>query len=412
MDARWFVDPNFPAQVAAPFWFVQFFKVLGFALHAVPMGLWFAGLPLAMLLAAFGPEHGRRFSARLMRQMPVIIAFGVNLGIVPLLFVQVTYAKAFYPATILMAWYWLAVVAMLIPAYYGVYAYAFGLAASGSGGQQVRGSADRQVDQPSRLASERPDSELASDRPTAAWRIAAGWIAAVLFMAVGFVFSNAMSLMVNLEAWPGLWSRTETAGAVSGTALNVADPSVLPRWLLVLGLGMMTTGAWVALDAAWFARRESEAYRLWAQRFAFLIYTAGAVWFAVVGSWYVFGTWGREVQAVMWHSPAAVLTVLTGVAPAAAASLLLVFGWWARECMSRQVAVLVAAAQFGTLALNAIGRQVVQNVELGRFIDVGAQPTAVQWGPAAMFLITFVFGLAVVGWMLLQVARAPAQKAG
>ncbi len=410
MDARWLVDPNFPDQVAAPFWFVQFFKVLGFALHAAPMGLWFAGLPLAMLLSAFGPQQAKRFSARLMRQMPVIIALGVNLGIVPLLFIQVTYAKAFYPATILMAWYWLAVVAMLIPAYYGVYAYAFGLSKSSTGGAREQQPQSQGSDAANQPASDQPGAESNAPRAMATWRTAAGWIAAVLFLAIGFLFSNAFTLMVNLEVWPSLWLETQVAGAVKGTALNLFDPALLPRWLLALGLGVMTTGAWIALDAAWFARRESEAYRLWAQRFAFLVYTAGAVWFAAVGSWYVFGTWGREVQAVMWQSSAALLTVLTALAPAAVGALLLFFGWMAQKPMSRQVATLVGVAQFGTLGLNAISRQIVQNVELGRFIDVSAQPTAVQWGPAAMFLITFVIGLAVVGWILLQVIRPAAQE--
>ncbi len=79
-----------------------------------------------MWLHARGNQHARRFAARLLQQMPVIVAFGVNLGIVPLLFVQVAYYKVFYPATILMAWFWLAIIGLLIPAYYGVYAYAVG----------------------------------------------------------------------------------------------------------------------------------------------------------------------------------------------------------------------------------------------------------------------------------------------
>lgn len=56
---------------AAP-WFLMLFKVLGFTLHAVPMNLWYAGVLLAMLLQAFGGEQARRWSARLLRQMPVI----------------------------------------------------------------------------------------------------------------------------------------------------------------------------------------------------------------------------------------------------------------------------------------------------------------------------------------------------
>ena len=111
----------------APHWFIQFFKVLGFTLHAVPMNLWYAGLLLALCLHLGGNQYGRAFAARLLEQMPVIVAVGVNLGIVPLLFIQVAYFKFFYPATILMAWFWLAIIVLLIPAYYGVYVYAWGL---------------------------------------------------------------------------------------------------------------------------------------------------------------------------------------------------------------------------------------------------------------------------------------------
>ena len=74
---------------------------------------------------------GRRFAGRLLQQMPIIVAFGINFGIVPLLFMQLAYYKVFYPATILMACFWLAIIVLLIPAYYGVYAYALGLSNSG-----------------------------------------------------------------------------------------------------------------------------------------------------------------------------------------------------------------------------------------------------------------------------------------
>ena len=155
MDAQTLIDTT-PSPLPAPMWFIQFFKVLGFALHAVPMSLWYAGIVVAMILYARGGEQGRRFSGRLMSQMPVIIAFGVNLGIVPLLFVQLAYFKVFYPATILMAWFWLAIVGMLIPAYYGVYVYAFGLGEGGKGLTPLKRGA--------------------------------GWFAAALFVVIGFLF--------------------------------------------------------------------------------------------------------------------------------------------------------------------------------------------------------------------------------
>ena len=133
-----------------------------------------------MLLCLAGSEHGRRFSARLMTQMPVIIALGVNLGIVPLLFIQVGYAKIFYPATVLMAWFWLAIIGVLIPAYYGVYVYAFGLQ---HGGLTMRW-----------------------------WKRLLGWIAAAGFLWIGFTFANAMSLMENVGRWPDLWQQHSHAG--------------------------------------------------------------------------------------------------------------------------------------------------------------------------------------------------------
>ena len=73
------IDPS-ATPLPAPVWFIELFKVLGFSLHMVPMNLWYAGIVVAMLLGVLGSQHGRRFSARLMAQMPVIIAMGINLG--------------------------------------------------------------------------------------------------------------------------------------------------------------------------------------------------------------------------------------------------------------------------------------------------------------------------------------------
>jgi len=55
----------------------------------------------------------------------------------------------------------------------------------------------------------------------------------------------------------------------------------------------------------------------------------------------------------------------------------------------------------------SLSRQIVQNVEVGRLYDVSAQPTAVQWGPMAMFLAAFLAGAAVIGWIIAQILKAP-----
>lgn len=371
MQPQELIMPLVPPGVPAPFWLVEALKVLGFSLHMVPMNLWYAGLLVAVWLHWRSAGPGSRFGARLLDQLPVLVAFGINFGIVPLLFLQVAYNRLFYPATILMAWFWMAVVGLLIFAYYGVYAYAFGLRGAG---------------------------------PMRAWQRAAGWISAVLFIAIGFLFANAMSLMTRVGAWPELWLAHSTSGAATGTALNVGDPTLWPRWLLMFGLALGTTAGWCVVDSAWFAGRESDDYRRWVPGFARRLYLASAAWAVAAGSWYVFGAWPSELRQTMFSWPLVVLTLVTAAAPAAPAAWMLLRG---NEPFTRSAAALVGLLQFGVLALNAVSRQVVQNIEAKPYVDVAAQPTAVQWSAVVVFLLLFVAGLGVLAWMVMQLRGAP-----
>lgn len=368
MDPQLLIDTTAPA-LPAPFWFVQFFKVLGFTLHVALMNLWLAGLVLAMLLRR-GGDSPRRLSDRLMRQMPIFVALGINFGIVPLLFIQLAYHQFFYPATILMAWHWMAIVGLLIPAYYGVYYYAWGI---------------------------RDDSLMTSGRK------AAGWLSAVLFITISFLFANAMSLLAHVEAWPELWRQHSVAGAALGTALNLADTTLWPRWLLMFGLALLTTASWIVVDAEWFAGVESDEYRTWTRHFAPRLATLGAVWFAAAGSWYVFGTWSSELRATMFGGPLVLLTLFTATAPGLPVLMMWTLG---RTSPGRTTAVAIALAQFGVLGINAVSRQVVQNVNVGEYFDLAARPTAVEWSPLVLFLVLFVLGALVVAWMIAQVAKA------
>jgi hypothetical protein len=360
----------------APPWFIVMMKTVGFALHVVPMNLWYAGILVAMLLAVLGGEHGRRFSARLMRQMPVIIALGINFGIVALLFIQVGFGTVFYPATILMAWPWFLVVVLLLPAYYGVYLYGHGLAD--------------------------PSGHRARFAPIV------GWGAAGLFMLIGFIFANAMGLAENMAGWEKLYLSNNYHGAALGAALNTGDPRLWPRWLLMFGLALTTTAAWVVVDAGWFARREGEDYHRWARGFAWKLYLLGFAWFAVAGSWYAFFTWSDAAREVMFKLPWVALTAVTALAPGAA--WLLLFKTRGQGAIGRSLATEVGLAQFGVVLLNAVSRQVVQHLELRASYDVFAQPSNLQWAPLAIFLAAAVCGLAAVGWLIYQVARLPANR--
>lgn len=367
MDAT-LIDMTATQAVPAPFWFIQCFKVIGFILHLIPMGLWFAGLPTAMLMSVAGGESGRRWSRRLMSRMPVLVALGINFGIVPLLFVQVAYPQFFYPATILMAWPWLLVVALLIPAYYGVYIYAFGL----------------------------------RKNPTSmrAWQRAAGWGSAICFCAIGFIFANAFSLMTNIGAWRELWNSTSIGGAALGLALNLGDSSLWPRWLMVFSLGLMTTGAWTVIDAAWSRDDDARRDDVWRRRMAWKLYACGTVLFSLVGSWYVFGTWSEGLQQQMIRGPWLALTLVTAALPVLPCCLLLLARKSERAGVTRSFALLLAMIHLAVLAANAISRQVVQNLELQGYMQSWGE--AVQWSPLISFLVVFILGAALITWMLFK----------
>lgn len=375
MDPTQLIGPASPMGYPAPYWFLVLFKVLGFTLHAVPMNLWYAGLILAVLIYWRGGAHAKNWSGRLINQMPIIIAYGINLGIVPLLFTQVAYYRAFYPATILMAWPWFSIIGLLTVAYYGVYIYVTAL---------------------------RKDAAHLSP-----FRRAVGWVSALLFIAIGFLFANSFSLMVNVGAWPSLWQSTSVAGAPLGTALNVADPTLWPRWLMMFGLALTTVGAYIVVDTAFFAGKETVEYRQWAVDFALKVYTAGIVWFAVMGLWYVFGSWAAELRQIMFGGPRLILTLLTMLGPGLPWLLLV----RQRRGITRTLAFFTGLAQFGVLGLNAISRQVVQNIELGHYLDVTVGQVNVQWSPLILFLLLFAGGLGVVFWMISKVVAAERRSA-
>lgn len=364
------LDTSALPAMPAPFWFVQFFKVLGFILHMVPMNLWFVGMALAVLFYRRS-GHAREWAERLGMQMPVIVAFGVNFGIVPLLFVQVAYPWAFYPATILTAWFWFSIIILLIFAYYGVYAFAFGL--------------------------------KAKTATMPAWRYAAGWIAAGLFLLMGLLFCNGFSLMASPDQWKPLWLSHNTAGAATGTAHHFADPSLWLRWCLMLGLAMLTTAAYTVVDAACFVKTDRTEYRRWAGDFAWRLSLAGFVVTAAAGAAYVWGTWDRELFAYMTGGARLPLTVLTALSPVLP---VLALTFFRRRALDVIAAGAVGGSQVVVLTLNAVSRQVVQNLEIAAYGKVWEIPQSPDWGPMMLFLVTFVLGAAVIGWMLAQVVRA------
>ena len=389
-------DPAGLNPIHAPLWFVQFFKVLGFVLHMVAMNIWFAGIPLILLMMIFGQKSGKRFAKRMFSQLPIIMAFGINFGIVPLLFVQTVYYKPFYTATILMAWHWIMIMPLVMIAYYALYIAAFSV------GDEKKGSQT----------------------------LLAGLVACVCLLSVAYIMVNAMSLMVRPDTMVGLWQQgqsfagTEGTGATYGLGINSADPTLWYRYGAMFGLAMTTVAFWTVFDAMVLIPKRKEEmpkelqadddYRRWAGWFAvFVAWIGGAIaaacFFQYIGivktnpvtAGYFGDGASPEFQYLLY---AAMFAPFLGAVCLTGAKLF--------RTGRFITAIGTTLCQLVALATFAIARQWIQNIEISQVVPItqlaeNTQLEPIYTSPLVVFLVLFVIGALVVAWMIRQMTIAP-----
>jgi len=357
--------------LAAPLWFIIFFRILGFVLHALLMNLWLVGIPLALLMNRSQDPNARRWSSRLLRQMPVFIAFGINFGIVPLLFIQYLYGRTFYSATILMAWHWLAIIALLLPAYYGIYHYAFAL---------------------------KKDPETIPG-----YTRAAGWIAALFFTIIGFFFVNALTLTAEPEMWKSLWLAHNSAGASLGTGSAVSNPEIWPRLGMMISLAFGTLAAWTLCDRSVSMSKEEScaesenAYRTWSARCARTLAGVGMAGFIACA---------LAFTSLLAKGPS-LDAPLSGIAHIWIAGPVLTFlaVLFLAGRQGKAAAFLTLVIQIVSLSVFACVRLWIQSLQLESHLPLSQFTIKTDLGPMCLFLGTFVFGVLLLSWMLAIVVR-------
>lgn len=98
-----------------------------FVLHILFMNAMLGGGVIALVHALLpsgpatqpGPDHA------IAKKLPYTIALAVNLGVAPLLFLQVLYGHFIYASSVLMAVWWVSVFLLVMAAYYAAYIYDF-----------------------------------------------------------------------------------------------------------------------------------------------------------------------------------------------------------------------------------------------------------------------------------------------
>jgi len=301
------------------------------------------------------------------RRLTTVMTFVINLAVPPLLFAQVLYGRALYTSSVLIGVYWISVIGLVSLTYWLLYRFA---------------------------------ARLEADKP--AWWV--GLSAWLLAGSVARLLSTNMTLMLRPEVWRQMYS-----ASAMGAYLPPRDATLEPRWLLMMAGGLLVGGLWLV----YLAGRSTFT----AEEKSYLAGLGGkvAAGFGVV--YLIAGIWAASVQ------PDSVKAGLAGnsVYPFYRFFGMAGYGW----LVLVPVAVLLGAyAGFGKVAANWLGwvaalvvllievaftvyRDGVRDVTLlSKGYDVWDRVIATNWWVVGLFLVLFVAGLGVVGWLISVVARA------
>jgi hypothetical protein len=306
-----------------------------------------------------------RLAGDLGRLLPSVFAFTITLGVAPLLFLQVMYGQFLYASSILIGVPWLAIIGMVILAYYGVYFFSMNLSTTNR--HEKKG---------------RTTVVLA--------------LVVLLLASIAFVYSNNFTLMLAPERWLDLY---HSHG--SGWNLNWSEPSLVPRYLhfvlgalAVSGLGLVVMGL----------RQQEDAYRQWLIEQGSLLFTGTTLLNFGVGFWFLVKLTGPVRLAFVGGN--AFATSLLGVGmllPLAAVAHLIMAK--AHKSPKRQLVVGVSCGLL-TVAVMVVMRDVLRNLALAPYFNPNQLPVAPQWGIILLFVVLFIAGLATLYYMLRKVAIA------
>jgi hypothetical protein len=347
-----------PVPLPAPAWLLVFLLVFTFVLHLLAMNFLLGGTLILTVSSFLGRRDSRHreFTRRITRALPSVTAFTITLGVAPLLFVQLVYGQLFYTSSDLMAWYWLAVVFLVMLGYYGVYWY--------------------QMQQ----------EELG---PKAAWVSLA---TAILFILVAFIFTQNMTAMLHPEDFYSLFVNGRV-GTILGpiTFLNIARLAhFMVAAVAVAGLGV------ALLSRRW--RTESPELADWGRRYGVTCFMGGTLVQFLVGLWFLFSLPVEIRQALVGDKLA------VGILTLALILALLALLTAPKSLLASSVAIL------GTVSLMAILRHFVRTAYLRPYFDPRSLPVQGQWVVFSIFVALLLAGLATVGWMLYVFFRPAAER--
>jgi hypothetical protein len=334
-----------PDTIPAPAWLFLVLDLLTFLLHILVINVVLGG-SLMMLFARFGKRDitsEDNFFGALINKVPTSIALGVNLGVAPLLFLQVIYGHLFYTSSVLMGIYWILVIPLLIIAYYGAYVHV-------------------------------------KSRKLARISIL---ITSLILLYIGFMQVNNLSLMTQPAKWSAYF------GNRGGTILNVTDPVFIPRYLHFLAASVAVAGLFTAL--VWSIRTRKEPAKGENHvRLGLRIFGYATIVQIVAGLWLLMAIPSEYILQFMGQNVQATIVLLAGFLAAIGALVTAFLGKLRPTIMQLLI----------TLPAMVITRQNLRTFYLQDQFHLDSLNMIPQYGVLILFLVIFAVGLWSVWYMV------------
>lgn len=276
-----------------------------------------------------------------------VIAFTINFGVAPLLFLQVLYGNFFYTSSILMAAYWMSVILLLIIAYYSAYIYKFKFEA------------------------------------LAFARIYFIGLTALLLIITAFFYTNNMTLMLS----PGSW--TQYFAKPSGTILNLSDPTLFPRFLHFLTASVAISGLFIAI--IWQKKKKGGSANADLNIKKGMKYFFYATLFQVLtGAWFIISLPKDIMLLFMGKDGISTMIFLAGLI---ATVVSLIYSYKNRVWPATWSAIV-------TVFFMVIMRDMVRTAFLKPYFTVEKLKVVHQYSPMIMFMASLIIGIAVIVYMI------------
>lgn len=293
------------------------------------------------------------------RRLPIVMTYVINLGIPPLLFAQVLYGRALYTSSILIGAIWISVIFLVMAIYWLLY----------------------------RIAEKTSQGKPVLVQALCALILAGG---------VGQIYSLNMTLMLRPEVWQNMYANSKT-----GLQATPHDPTMIPRWLFVMVGGLILGGLWLALHS-YLPAVGGDAKRI-LKRVGATMAVVGSLAQLAIGPW-VYAAQPTAIQKAL-DSPlylgSCAVWVLGVVLTLALAALQL------GKAGSTKLTVLAGITAFLGVAGGVVFRDGIRDQTLlSKGFDVWKRTEVSNWSVIGLFLLLFVIGLGVVGWLLLVMKNA------